>query len=756
MWIDFKNYQEEAIDGLRDKANNLLQKDGSKILVFKAPTGSGKTLMMAEWMMRFCDPYSRTDGKTFAFIWIAVNKLHDQSHDTLKKFYAPKGAGLRCSYFHELDNRRIRKNEILFLNWASINNEDKVIVRANERDNNLSAVIERTKDEGRTIILIIDESHHTAKSENSMALVKNIDPKLTIEVSATPQIAELDEKVTVEIEDVRAEEMIKKEIVINPGFEDYVIDKRKKDQTADELVLKAALTKRLELKKKLEKEGSGVNPLLLIQLPDTKQGMPDKREEVENLLGRYGYDRKNGRMAVYLSEKDNKVNLVNIEKNENDVDVLIFKQAIALGWDCPRAAILVLFRQWRDETMTFSIQTLGRIMRMPEQKHYKDDKLNIAHLFTSLPDINTRIIEGASSGIRPLTSYRRKDYKDVDLVSYHGKRFREETRLSSDFLPIFLEAGKEMGLPKKVSFKFKPVNTKVIKDVSVKNADMAIGNIKAPTFNIPKTEGELQFAFDMFVRGNLGTFSPEERSIKRINDSIYSVFGARRNEDDWPMIQAAVLSDEALKQRVINTINLALERYKEVVGKGKKEVIKNEGLWNVPKAVNYEKIYVKMDYKKSIMQPYYAWLRDGETGKSFEDSDIENEFVKYLEKAKQVVWWFKNGKQDESYFAVPYVENRQEKLFYLDFVVMLNDGRIGLFDTKGGIYAKTAKERAEGLSSYIQKENKKDEKLFGGIVLKDKNSWKYNDKERYEYNPNNLKDWEFLDLNQEIKIVENN
>ena len=90
-----------------------------------------------------------------------------------------------------------------------------------------------------------------------------------------------------------------------------------------------------------------------------------------------------------------------------------------------------------------------------------------------------------------------------------------------------------------------------------------------------------------------------------------------------------------------------------------------------------------------------------------EDSDVEVAFIEYLEKAKQVRWWFKNGKQDGSYFAVPYVENGQEKPFYLDFIVMLKDGRLGLFDTKGGIYAKTAKERAEGLTEYIAAENKK-------------------------------------------------
>jgi len=239
-----------------------------------------------------------------------------------------------------------------------------------------------------------------------------------------------------------------------------------------------------------------------------------------------------------------KINLANIEKNENEVEVMMFKQAIALGWDCPRATILVLFRQWKDETMTFSIQTLGRIMRMPEQKHYKNQELNIAYLYTSLQDINTRILKGASSGIKPLTSYRDDKYKNIDLVSYHSKRFREETRLSSNFVPLFLEAGKKTGL-KDVSLKSGVVKTTMIRDGRVENADKEIVKIESETFSIPKTESELQYAFDMFVLDNLQPdFAPETRSIKRINDSIYTFFNARRTEDEWPKIQVAILSSE--------------------------------------------------------------------------------------------------------------------------------------------------------------------------------------------------------------------
>jgi hypothetical protein len=312
-----------------------------------------------------------------------------------------------------------------------------------------------------------------------------------------------------------------------------------------------------------------------------------------------------------------------------------------------------------------------------------------------LQDINTRILKGASSGIKPLTSYRDNDkYSDIDLVSYHSKRFREETRLSSGFIPIFLEAAKKTSL-KNVSLKAGVVKTTMMSDGRVENADKEIAKIESGTFSMPKTETELQYAFDMFVLDNLQPdFAPETRSIKRINDSIYTFFNARRNEDEWPKIQATILSSEKNRQAVIDTINLAKELYKTEVGKGKRELIQNEEPWNIPKAINFEPSFVEQKYKRSIMQPYFSRSRDGEGGRLFEDSDIENDFIKYLEKADQVTWWFRNGKQDGTYFAVPHIEHGQEKPFYVDFIVMMKDGSVGLFDTKGGYTAELAKSRS--------------------------------------------------------------
>ena len=741
MWVELKDYQEKAIIKLKQEINDLLSSEDNKICIFKSPTGSGKTIMVAEALRRLID--SRCDETKFSFIWIAVNKLHDQSRKSLKKYYDHYGVAIKCSYFEDLDDREIKENEILFLNWASINKKENIFIRENERDNNLSYIVEKTKAEGRTIMLIIDESHHTAKGEESKKVIEEIAPKITLEVSATPQLNSANRIVEVDLGAVKKEGMIKKEIVINPGFENYKLDKNIADKTADEIVIEAALKKRNELLQKYREQGSSVNPLVLVQIPDSRAGI-DKKDFVISLLSKYGITTENGRLAIYLSDKDNKINLDNIEKPDNEVEVMIFKQAIALGWDCPRASILVLFREWK--SIVFSIQTIGRIMRMPEHYHYKNDALNYGYVYTSLSDIG--IAEDiAKEYITVFEGKRIGTYQNIDLESYHSKRFREETRLSSDFVGVFLQAAKELNLKKHISTNHSIVDTKLIASGRIVDVDKETKSIeKTGTFNIPKNETELQNAFDYFVVENLAPFASEQRSIKRINDSIYAFFEAQRNEDEWPKIQAIVLADEN-RDHFVNAINRAKELYQEVVGKGKNELIKNEQPWNVPSIINYNLHFIKKDYNKSVIQPYYAKTKGNNSLSLFEeDSDLEVEFLRFLEKSKNVMWWFKNGKSDATYFAIPYSSNGLEKAFYVDFIVMFSNGKIGLFDTKGGVYAETAKERAEALANYIESQNKLGKTLLGGIVVKDKNSWRYNDSKHYSYNEKDLKDWKFLDF----------
>ena len=194
--------------------------------------------------------------------------LHEQSKEKLEKYYEDDRL-IQCSYFEDLEDRKIGENEILFINWHSINKKDiNIYVRENEQDNNLNSIIQNTKEEGREIILVIDESHHTASSEKSRELIETIGPKVTIEVSATPHLKEnVSEIEKVYLVDVKAEEMIKSEIAVNPEF----LDLKTGSQSSDEIVIEQALKKREELAKLYEVEKSNLNPLVLIQLPDRKE-----------------------------------------------------------------------------------------------------------------------------------------------------------------------------------------------------------------------------------------------------------------------------------------------------------------------------------------------------------------------------------------------------------------------------------------------------------------------------------------------------
>lgn len=235
--IQLKNYQKKAIKGLKEKVQRVLDSLEQGIVVFQAPTGSGKTLMVSETLKQLV----KENPEKLSFVWVSVRMLHEQSKEKLEKYYEDDRL-IQCSYFEDLQDRKIGENEILFINWHSINKKDiNIYIRENEKENNLNSIIQNTKEEGRQIILIIDESHHTAKSERSRELIEIISPKVTIEVSATPHLKEnVSEIERVYLEDVKAEEMIKSEIAINPEFMNLKISK----ESPDEIVINQALKKR--------------------------------------------------------------------------------------------------------------------------------------------------------------------------------------------------------------------------------------------------------------------------------------------------------------------------------------------------------------------------------------------------------------------------------------------------------------------------------------------------------------------------------
>jgi type III restriction enzyme len=734
-----KPYQEQAISKLLSRSKELLANQTSGKVVFKAPTGSGKTIMMASFLEKFASD-SEITGEAFCVIWAAPRKLHIQSKIQLQAFYSRENL-LKCSDFTDLTDLSISRNEILFLNWESINKTDtNTIIKENERDFYLEKVLENTKINRVRLILVIDESHHHATSETSKQLIQEMDPDLTIEVSATPVISDPDEIVSVSLEQVREQGMIKKAIVLNPDFTNAYSSKKVEStlsQSSDQFVLSEAIHKRQDLADSYKKLGRNVNPLLLIQLPDKKSEVEEQLMDdvIAFLQNDHDITVDNGKLAIYLSES--KENLPNIAKPDSEVEVMIFKQAIALGWDCPRAQILVLFRDHK--SLTFSIQTVGRIMRMPEPDlgHYSEELLNNSFVYTNMADIS--INEEVSNGYITIhTSKRIPAYDDIKLSTVARMRMRERTRLNPTFTRFFIEAADSYGLAKKIDLDKSEVNIELISDFQASSVDelsrsQVSGELKVSVEN----EADLQKMFDFYVRNQLAPFHPEFRSIGRVKESIYKYFDMEMGLNylhNFKMLVKVILNS-ANSKHISNVIDIAKESYIESVSIRDAKLLRIDG-WQVPLTLNFPSSHHVVETNKSVMMPFYA---DGKW-------KSEAAFISLLDESESVEWWFQNGERDATFFAVPYFEGGEEKPFYVDFIVLFKSGILGLFDTKSGQTVETAKSKSDGLRAFVGSV----EGIEGGIVTNTSRDysgrWVVFNKDSSELILGDFTNWETLEI----------
>ena len=270
--------------------------------------------------------------------------------------------------------------------------------------------------------------------------------------------------------------------------------------------------------------------------------------------------------------------------------------------------------------------------------------------------------------------------------------------------------------------------------------DSLVGKMIVADKDIKASSTDLQKLFDYFARKYLTPFYPEDRSVGRIKESIYHFFAkelAIYYQDNQEDIVQIVLSDKNILD-FIEVIDLAKGKYQKETEKLERELSIKED-WNVPENEKFNERYIKDDVDKSIMQPFFRK----------DDWKSEKAFIERLEKSKEVEWWFKNGDRDATYFAVPYKLKGFPSPFYVDFVVKMKDGRIGLFDPHG-LHLSDAKPKAEGLYNYIQEGNKKDKRLFGGIIANSRDDysgvWYCFDKPIKEWQEGMLGNWTRLEL----------
>ena len=756
-------YQHKAVDELVNKTIDLLGLHGNRhTLIFKSPTGSGKTVMVSEMLMRLNQELTERSDAPFtevAYIWIAPNKLHEQSYFKMKNYFT-ENCALRPVIYDELDHSAdgyIKPGEILFVNWESINKDKNIMVRDTENSASLYDITRRTQeDNGIPIVLIIDEEHmfggkNATKSEKVLATIQ---PKVEIRVSATPNPREA-EWVTVPREKVIEEEMIKENIVLNPA-----LDFKNPHGSLNQHLIWLALQKQEELAQAYKDLGVDINPLLLIQLPnDNSENLSADeskiKDEIITTLDTYDINTTNGKLAIWLSgEKTD--NLDVIDKPNDPTEVLLFKQAIALGWDCPRAAVLLIFRKL--ESFEFSVQTVGRILRMPEQKYYPDQRLNQGYVFTNLSKDMIEIVKGDMDYLSTsMIAKRREGIKNIVLDSEYSERLSlDRNRLGTDFKNVLkstfisewnLECGQTrlfsnddiFGDSKPgansedvsnkthrnqqtaislhgINFSVKNISTNIVKDLEMTGeVGTRIITSKAAYINNMADLTAMYLAFCKKLLGN----DFEQVSVKTLGGTLKEVMYELFEVSEHDSIKIILSNDNEHHNRpkFERLIAKAIQIYTEILYKrkanAKLRAFKHYD-WEVPA----ERAYPTDMYNEQLTVEDHALLPFMENKNA---SSPEKEFANFLEEnANAIEWWYKNGDKGKAHYAIGYINSRGEKeLFYVDFIIRMKNGDIFLFDTKSKDSDPKAPYKHNALWEYLQIPENKEKHLHGGIITKD-------------------------------------
>ncbi len=374
--------QKEKVDDICYYFQNN-QNNGEQIKVdFKAPTGSGKTLMASAVISKMIND-NQGDNFIFIIATISASELPKQFERKINEYRADldysnfeveyiespsaSKSAKRCDSDAKI---KLVKNKVYIFGKATFGKG-----RIYTEQGVIKDFINEAKQQGYKIVYIRDEAHIGGRGDGvdknfETLMHKNADYILRMTATFDTKDSSINR---VELTEDELNDYIKNEnkwLVKN-----NVIVVNEKEYTDEKLLDKSIETfKQVQDEyKQLEEQNVFIRPAMLIQVDDESKTNMERQETFENTLKMIKTKLSNAGLSwVQYFGNDNKDNsnvdnddftLEKITRNNDTTDVIIFKIGPATGWDIPRACMLVQLRNVCSTAL--SIQTVGRIKRNP-------------------------------------------------------------------------------------------------------------------------------------------------------------------------------------------------------------------------------------------------------------------------------------------------------------------------------------------------------------------------------------------------------